>query len=450
MTANAERPRFFDAPLRQLLRNASWLSVSDGVILVADLIGTMLVARVLGVTDYGRLSLVWAVTGTAALVVDVRAWEAVTRYLSEFITRGQKGPALATVKLALLVDAAVALLGFGLAWAASGLAAGALFADPSLGPLIMLGALSLVASSFDRTARAVLRVFDRFRALSLCGVLEAAGRLTAVAGALAAGGRVRGVLLAHVAADAGAAAILLAVAGRAASTRLWAARASAALGTTRPYCPEMLRYLGHSSLRATLKLATRQLDVLVLRHHRPPSEVGLYRAALRLALVVEELTDPLYFAVFPQFARAWVEARDEFRGLLRRLAVGLALLTGALCLGGVLAAPALIGLTLGAAYAQAVEPFQLLLLATGAAAGTLWATPAVLGSGQPWVATKAAIISVVGLVGLLLVLVPLWGASGAAWARVGGAVGYLLVIGPWLARTLRSPITVECRSDGPR
>jgi O-antigen/teichoic acid export membrane protein len=67
----------------------------------------------------------------------------------------------------------------------------------------------------------------------------------------------------------------------------------------------MLTFVGHSSLRATLKVASRRLDVLLLGHYRSAADVGLYQAALRLAQVLEELTDPLYFAAFPQLARSW-------------------------------------------------------------------------------------------------------------------------------------------------
>jgi len=429
---------FLDPPLRRLLRNSGWLFASDATVLAADLLGTVLVARVLGASDYGRLSLVLTVLGIVSLLVDVRAWEATTRYLSEFTARNQMSVALATLKLVVLVEAAVAVAGFGLAWAVSGPVA-IWLGDASLQALIVLGALTLVASAFHRTARAVLRVFDRFRVLGLCATLEALGRLALIVGMVGMGARVRGVILAHVVADLGAAVILLAAAGREVRVRLWTARATAHLAVMRPYWREMLRFVGHSSLRATLKLVSRRLDVLLLGRYRSPAEVGLYQAALRLAQVLEDLTDPFYFAAFPQFARAWVEARHEYLGLLRRMVVGLAILATASVLLGVLGAPLLVGAALGPAYAPAVGPFRLLLIATGVAAGTLWATPAALASGQPAVATKAAISGVACLVLLLAGLVPVWGPTGAAWARVGGALGSGAVVGWWLSRMLRHP-----------
>ena len=208
----------------------------------------------------------------------------------------------------------VALLGFGLIWLASGWVSTRLFNDPSLQPLILLGAVTLVLSAFDRTARAVLRVFDRFGALGLCSAIEALLSLLLVIVAVAVGGRAKGVLFAHLAAAAAGAILLLAVAAREIRARLWTARASARFSAVSRYRHEMLAFVGHSAVRASLKVLTRRFDLILLGHFRSPAEVGTYGAALRLAQVMEEISDPLYFAAFPQLARAWVEARDESSG----------------------------------------------------------------------------------------------------------------------------------------
>jgi O-antigen/teichoic acid export membrane protein len=426
-----------DPALRQLLRNAGWLLLSDGTVLVAGLLGTLVAARALGAQEFGRITLVWSVVGVAHLLVDVRAWEAVTRYLSEFTSRQQPALALATLKLALLAEGAVALLGFGLIWLASGWVSTRLFKDPSLQPLILLGAVTLVVSAFDRTARAVLRVFDRFGALGLCSAIEAVLSLLLVIVAVAVGGRAKGVLVAHLAAAVAGAILLLAVAAREVRARLWAARASARLSAVNRYLHEMLAFVGHSAVRASLKVLTRRFDLILLGAFRSPAEVGTYGAALRLAQVMEEISDPLYFAAFPQLARAWVEARDEFFRLLRAMATGLAVLTSAVVAVGAVAAPSIVAHTLGPTYAAAAEPFRLLLFATGVAVATLWATPAMLGSGHPAAATTAATAGAAVLVVLLVALVPTWGIEGAAWARVGGALGYLAVVLPWLVRAKR-------------
>jgi O-antigen/teichoic acid export membrane protein len=99
-----------DAFLRRLARHSSWGLAASAIELVLSLAETTLVARALGVTDYGRLALVMASIASVKQFLDARAWEGATRYLAEFLQRGERALALATLKLALLVDAAVAVI----------------------------------------------------------------------------------------------------------------------------------------------------------------------------------------------------------------------------------------------------------------------------------------------------------------------------------------------------
>ena len=121
-----------------------------------------------------------------------------------------------------------------------------LFKDPVARPLILLAAVNLVVTAFDRTARAVLRVFDRFGALGLCSAIEAILSLLLVVAAVIAGAGAKGVLVAHLAPPPSG---RPAPVGRRREVRarLWAARASARLAAVRPYRHEMLAFVGHSA-----------------------------------------------------------------------------------------------------------------------------------------------------------------------------------------------------------
>ncbi len=110
--------------------------------------------------------------------------------------------------------------------------------------------MTLVVSAFDRTARAVLRVFDRFGALGLCSAIEAMLSLLLVVAAVTAGAGAKGVLVAHLAAALAGTLLLLAVAGREVHAKLWAARATAhfAVGA-----PVLARDAARSSATALLE-----------------------------------------------------------------------------------------------------------------------------------------------------------------------------------------------------
>jgi O-antigen/teichoic acid export membrane protein len=429
---------WFDAFLRRLARNSSWGVAAMAVELAATLVETTLVAPVLGPADYGRVALVVASIVSIKQLVDVRAWEAVTRYVAAFLEKREPALALATLKLALLADAVVALVAFGVTVAAAGLLSGRVLGQPQLHGPIAWYAITLLLTMLNGTAEAVLRVFDRFRDLALRSIAQAIWHLGLVVAVLSLGGRIHGLVLAYLLSD-GAGAVLLAVlAGRQVRRRLWTARAEARLAILRPYFKEMLWFTGQTALRATLKL-NRQLDILVLGYFRPPAEVGYYRVARRLGASVQELTDPVYFAIFPDFARAWAHTRRRFTAVVARTAAVAAVGAMPGVLLGVWLAPQLIRWWVGPEYAPAVGPFRIIMVGMGLAVATFWGTPAALASGRAGVAT-AAVASGVLVNVALLALVPGQGPTGAAIALLGGYAAYTVAIIVWLARTvMRDP-----------
>jgi O-antigen/teichoic acid export membrane protein len=429
---------WLDAFLRRVARNASWGVAATAVEFALTLVETTLAARILGPVDYGRVALLVASIVSIKQFVDVRAWEVVTRYLAEFLEKREPARALATLKLALLADVAVGIVAFGVTVAGAGLISSRVLRQPDLqGPMAWY-ALTILATMVNGTAEAVLRVFDRFRDLAIRSVAQAIWHLGLVVAVLLLGGRVRALVFAYLLSDLAGTVLLLGLAARQVRAQLWGARAEARLGVLRPYLKAMGWFTGQTALRARLKL-NRQLDILILGYFRSPAEVGYYRVARRLGASVQQLTDPVYFAIFPDFARAWAGTRRHFASLVVRTAA--VATVGAMpgVLIAVLLAPQLIRVWVGAEYAPAVGPFRIIMVGMGLAVATFWGTPAALGSGRPGVATGAVAFGVLVNVALLA-LVPEHGATGAAIALLGGYVGYSVAIGLLLARTvLRQP-----------
>jgi O-antigen/teichoic acid export membrane protein len=410
--------------------------------LLIGLVVTILLARSLGPAEYGRLALVTASVGAVKQVVDVRTWEAVTRYLAAFTEEGRPDLGLATLKLAVAAEALVGIVAWGTAVAGSGLVARRLLGDPGLAGLIALYATTLLTTAFNGTAKAVLRVFGGFAMLAAQGALAAALWLGAIAVAVGLDGRVHGVLAATLASDAVAAGLLAMLAWREVGLRLGASPRGASITALRPHLPEMARFVGHTSLRATLKLS-RQLDLLALGHFRPAAEVGYYRLARQMALAFEAAGDPLYFAIFPELARTWTRARGEMGRMIARAAAvgaGLAIPGFLFCLT---LAPVVVLAWVGPGYAPAVAPFRMLALGVALSTVTFWGTPAALGSGHPGIATSANALGVLSTAWLLLLLVPGHGPLGAALAVAAGALVASVTVSLLLGRALRLAVAAS-------
>ncbi len=408
---------------------------STAIEFILRLAAMTLVARALGATDYGRLTLVVVSITSIRQLVDVRAWEAATRYLAEFLTKGKPALALATLKLAVLTDTAVALIAYGAMMALSGFVSNRLLHQPDLAGPIRWYAVILLFTAVNGTAEAVLRVFNRFHELAARWTAQSVWHLGLVGVVLMLGGRIQGLLLAYLVTELAGAILLVALAGRQVRQHLWKEWPAARLTALRPYWSEMLWFTAHTGVRATLKLE-RQLGFLFLGFFRSPAEVGHYRVAYRMGRILQEAADPYYYAVYPEFARSGASRR--LRGQVVRAASVATLGALLIVIGGLVFAPALIHLWVGALYAPAVGPFRVIMIAMGLSVATFWGTPAALGSGRPDIATRALALGVLVDVVLLLLLVPRLGAMGAAIGLLGGSVTFAISISTLLAQTLRT------------
>jgi O-antigen/teichoic acid export membrane protein len=421
---------------RRLIRNASWGLASTWVESAAIIMTTTITARALGADDYGRVALVTAAVWMVKQFVDLRTWEGVTRYVTTFVEEGRPGLALATLKFAAIAESCVAVVSYGLAIAVSGIVADRYLGAPELKGAIALYALTLLTSTFDAVARAVLRVFDRFRDLAVQTVIGSLSGLGIMILILAIQRSVQAVLMANLLSDLVEAALLGGLALRQVQQRLWPARADARLSLLRPHLRLLLKFMGQTALRATLKM-NRHLDTLVIGHFRSPAEVAYYRVARRLATAFEDLSNPFYFAIFPELSRVWAKTRSEFPRVVTRTAFTALKVTLPATALMILLAPVLVHGLMGAAFEPAVAPFRFLMIGIGVAVATFWGTPVALSSGRPGLATSAVAFGVLTNITLLLILVPAYGATGAAVATIGGAVAYAGVVGAFLPSLLK-------------
>jgi O-antigen/teichoic acid export membrane protein len=423
------RAAWTDGLVRRLAADGSWGVGATGIEFALSLAETALLARALDVADYGRLGLIIGAITSVKLLIDVRAWEAATRYLADFFAKGQFGLVLATLKLALLADLLVALLAYGTTVAFGGLIGGWFFRQPALDASIRWYALSLLFTALNGTGEVVLRVFDRFQDLAGRQVAQAVLHLALVIAAFVWGrGHLPWLIVAFLLSDIAGAAILVALAGRQVRLRLWPTRRAARLSALRPYLGEMLSFTVHCAVRAKLKF-NKQIGLLILGRFSSPAQVGYYRIGRRLGASIQQLSDPFYYAAFPEFVRVRAGSREQFiRGAVQTVTASI-LGVLPLILPAMLFAPELIRVWVGPRYAAAAGPLRVILAGMGLAMATFWATPAALAIGRPAIATAAVAGGTLVNFLMLLALVPRHGAMGAAISLLGGyAVGTIIFV----------------------
>ena len=97
---------------RKLLFNASWLFGGKTASGIFNALQVIILARVLGVADYGLLVLVISYIDILNQFFDLRVWETATKYIGTYWEEGETEKTRSMIKLSYLLDISTGLLAF--------------------------------------------------------------------------------------------------------------------------------------------------------------------------------------------------------------------------------------------------------------------------------------------------------------------------------------------------
>lgn len=399
---------------------------------------TLVLARALGAQGYGEIVLITTSVTFVAQLIDMRIWEAATRFGAGFIARGEPVRARAVLEASAVINVLGGLVACGLVVALAGPMADVVGLDVGPAPLRVYAAIApLLALTAALTA--ALRVLDSYRALAWLVAGGAVLRLAAVVVAVRADLGLDALLLLLVVAEAIGSAAHAAVAHRELKAKLPAPRGLRSRAQTLlPEARRMLRFVSLSNLQGTLRLATSYVDVLMVGAIAGTAAAGTYRLARTFALPMTLVMTPFYQAIYPQLTRA-VEER-AFGDVAATVRHGTKIVgTGLLGAGAVISAasywmiPVLAGDDFdGAARITAIVAAALVI------AGTFfWVIPLALALDMQLFALRGVALSALAQVLLLAALVPPLSADGAALAYLGSTAIWAALLVPTLVRRVR-------------
>jgi len=404
---------------RKFVQDVGILTVTNFVGAALSFAQAILVARWLGPELYGVAALVMSYPTLVYTFFDARSSEASVKYLSEFRARNELDRVRATCKLGYAVDFAIASIAFLVVAVSAHWAARSIVNRPEMTSLIIVCAAAFIPQALIGTSRSVLTVLGRFRLTALVEALMTILRVVLVLGLVMSGWQVTGVVWGNAIAMI-ATGLVYGVLAWVLTLRAWGGSPfQGNWQTLKGRWREILGFLAYSDLNALLGLISKQSDVLLLGYFRNPTEVGYYKLAKNLASGLSHLTGPLRSVTYPKLVHLWSAGRlSDFRRVLYKLAVTLAIpLTFGVILS-VLAAPAAIQYFLGESYLEASVPTQFLLVATGLRLIGFWVSPFYLATGQVRLLTVFALAGAIGAIPIYAVCILFWGASGLAVSRL--------------------------------
>jgi O-antigen/teichoic acid export membrane protein len=403
--------RIFENPLfRRVVKNSGYLFSATGISAALSMLQGILVARLLGVENYGILGAILAFTGLINNLASFRMNELVIKYVGHYTESNDSQRAAAIFKMSVLVESTASIISFGLICLLAPLGAEYLAKDPSTAYLFMIYGVVVLFNMITETSSGMLQIFDRFRLMGGLGLAGNTITLVLVVMVYLLHGSLLGVLLAYLAGKA-ISAIGLALSALVEAWRRWGRDwPRVSLGLLRSQTGELARFAVNTNISATISLVTKDSELLWVSLLRNPLETGYYKLALTLANIVQIPVNPLPQATYPELSRqAARRGWDNFHMLLRQgsyLAGGYTLAaTGFLLLFG----QPLIALVYSPEYLPAYPALIIVLAGYLVANIFYWRRSALLALGHAgFPARLNLILAAVKMVGTLL-FVPHYG-----------------------------------------
>ena len=409
---------------KKLFMNASWLFGGKTASGIFSAIQTVVIARILGVSDYGLLSLILAYVAVLNMFFDLKVWETATKYIGTYWETGEHDKARSMIKLSYILDIGSGVVAFIIAILSAKLISTYIIHSPEAYVFIWIYSISLFVDTANSTSDAILRVFDRFKNIAFINSFQKFFRLIVVVALLYSGLGIKGVLYGF---------ILASFVGF--SVRMWLVMKtlkhndlqgwlSADIRLIRDQWKGIAWFLGNTSFIATLKTGNeRYLGILILGYFAGKDAVAFYKIASSIASVVNRIVDPIYEAIYPELVKlASSNAIEDFKNMIKSTTKSLVLIIIPIGVIIIIFAEPIISLVFGKDYVPATSALRILAAAVLIIRCTFWINPALLSMGRPGLRTIMGVISTFIYLVLMFLLVPGYSYIGAAFAFLGYSI----------------------------
>lgn len=409
---------------KKLFMNASWLFGGKTASGIFSAIQTVVIARILGVSDYGLLSLVLAYVAVLNMFFDLKVWETATKYIGTYWETGEHDKARSMIKLSYILDIGSGVVAFIIAILSAKLISTYIIHSPQAYVFIWIYSISLFVDTANSTSDAILRVFDRFKNIAFINSFQKFFRLIVVVALLYSGLGIKGVLYGFILASFVGFCVRMWLVMKTLKHNDLQGWLSADISLIRDQWKGIAWFLGNTSFIATLKTGNeRYLGILILGYFAGKDAVAFYKIASSVASVVNRIVDPIYEAIYPELVKlASSNAIEDFKNMIKSTTKSLVLIIIPIGVIIIIFAEPIISLVFGKDYVPATSALRILAAAVLIIRCTFWINPALLSMGRPGLRTIMGVISTFIYLVLMFLLVPGYSYMGAAFAFLGYSI----------------------------
>jgi O-antigen/teichoic acid export membrane protein len=425
--------------LRRVLKNFGVVLRGRGIAAVFSVSATGLMANALPAVEFGLVILMHTYIMVVRGALNFRTFEAIVRYGIPLNDSGDSDGLRSLLRSTMVVDIASALLATLIGVSAASLAGQLLHWDNDMIAWAPFYSLAILATA-NNTPNGILRIYDRFDALSVQFTIGPALRFVMVlvawmmeapmwvfivawGSAFAAGHvymMVRGTieLRAHM------------------QTRLWQGFRWREL---RERGGEFWKFVGVVYWQTGIDLLPKHVSTLLAGSLMGPAAAGLFRLAREFSTVLTQPAAMLREVLFPDLTRSWHSSEGGFGSVPFKTALVAGAVGLLFALLSVFIGAPLLGLV-GDEYVEASSLLSLMLLAAAFDLSGASLRAAAYAIGRAASILRIHIIGIVTYVALFFLLTSLTGLIGPGLAAVASSLLVLVLTGTLIARESSSRV----------
>ena len=401
--------------IRRVVKNSGYLFSATGAAAALGMVQSILVARLLGVTDFGILATITLFASVVNKFASFRMSELVIKYVGQYSVEGDETRAAAVFKSAAVVETLTSIFAFGLIWLLAPLGAEYIAQDVTTTNWFILYGLIVLANFMFESSTGLLQIFDRFKIIAGVTLGQSIFTLGLIGIVYFSQGGLYEVVLAYMGGKI-AGSIALAIGAIVIATGRWGPKwLLTPFSLLRDHSRELVRFAVSTNISATINLVNKDGELLWVSALTGPTGAGYYKLALSMANLIQLPVSPLPQATYPELSREvatknWGNMRYILRqGSLMALAYSIAAGIFLLIFGR-----QLIALLYTPEYLPAYPALLILMVGLIVANSFYWNRIALLSLGLADYPAKinsiAAVLKVIGII----IIVPVYGYLGSA------------------------------------
>jgi O-antigen/teichoic acid export membrane protein len=289
--------------IQRVVKNSGYLFSATGFAALLSMVQSILVARLLGVTDFGILGTITLFTSVVNKFASFRMSELVIKYVGEYTEAGEDIKAAAIFKSAGILETLTSFFAFGLIWMLAPFGAEYLAKDTSAAIWFVLYGLIVLANFMAESSTGLIQIFDRFKIIAGITIGQSILTLSLVGLVFINQGGLYEIVLAYMVGKI-AGAVASAAAAVVLATQKWGPGWwRAPISLLRERTQEIVRFAFSTNISATINLVNKDGELLWVSALTGPTGAGYYKLALSLANLIQLPISPLPQATYPELSR---------------------------------------------------------------------------------------------------------------------------------------------------